>query len=61
MIDVEADVDIAGKGSNGAWTSGDTDYTEHKEYNMPSNTINVSNIEVAMQKLTSIDRFHHPL
>ncbi len=54
MIDVEADVDIAGKGiKRRTWTSGDTEYTEHKEYNIArQGTINVNNIhEVAMQKI----------
>lgn len=54
MADVEADVDIAGKGINRrTWRVGDTEYTEHKEFAIArQGKIDVNNVhEVAMRKI----------
>lgn len=54
MADVEADVDILGKGINRrTWRVGDTEFTEHKEFAIArQGTIDVNNVhEVAMRKL----------
>lgn len=54
MADVEADVDILGKGINRrTWRVGDTEYTEHKEFAIArQGKIDVNNVhEVAMRKI----------
>lgn len=54
MADVEADVNYSGKGVNlRVWRTGNTEYTEHKEYRIDRRgTIDVNNIhELAMRKI----------